>query len=220
MSPLNSQRPPLLILGAGGHARVVVDTLAAENRLDQLLGLIDPHPTPWPEGSLPMAVLGGEEILAERFPPDLVRLINGLGSVGSTEKRSSVYEKFYQAGYRFTTMVHPSAVLGQGVVIKDGGQIMAGVVVQVGCRLDENVLVNTGARIDHDCHLAAHVHIAPGAVLSGGVRVGEGCHVGCGATIIQGVHLGRKVTVGAGAVVIGDVPDGATVVGVPAAVIA
>ena len=93
---------------------------------------------------------------------------------------------------------------------------MAGAVIQPGTRLGVNTIVNTRASIDHDCIIGDHVHIAPGAVLSGEVRVGNCSHIGCGATIVQGVKLGEATVIGAGAVVLKDVPDGTTVVGVPA----
>jgi acetyltransferase-like isoleucine patch superfamily enzyme len=82
--------------------------------------------------------------------------------------------------------------------------------------LGANVIINTGARVDHDCAIDAHAHIAPGVTLCGNVHIGYGAHIGSAATIIQGVKVGPRAIVGAGAVVIGDVPEGVTVVGIPA----
>jgi len=96
---------------------------------------------------------------------------------------------------------------------------MAGAVVQAGCRIGENVIVNTRASIDHDCDIEAHAHVAPGAVLSGCVHVGERAHIGAGATVIQGLTIGAGAIVGAGAVVVDGIPDGVTVVGVPARIL-
>ena len=88
--------------------------------------------------------------------------------------------------------------------------------VGTGTRIKDNAIVNTRAVADHDCRIGAHVHLAPGAVLSGGVIVGNGTHVGTGAGVIQGVRIGKGCLVAAGAAVTVDVEDGAAVAGVPA----
>jgi sugar O-acyltransferase (sialic acid O-acetyltransferase NeuD family) len=103
--------------------------------------------------------------------------------------------------------------VGEGTVVFHNSVIQAGSVIGKHC------IINTAASIDHDCKLEDFVHISPNATLSGNVKVGEGSHIGAGATIIQGITIGKWCTVGAGAVVIKDVPDYATVVGVPARVI-
>jgi UDP-perosamine 4-acetyltransferase len=142
--------------------------------------------------------------------------VNGLGSVESTAKRAALFQRFKGKGYRFATVVHPSAVVAGDVVLEEGVQVMAGAVIQPGTRVGENTIVNTGAIVDHDCALASHVHVAPGAVLSGGVSIGEGTHVGTGAKIIQGVRVGSHSLVAAGAVVVDPVGERARVFGVPA----
>jgi len=96
---------------------------------------------------------------------------------------------------------------------------MAGAVVQAGCVIGSNTIINTRASVDHDSKIGAHVHVAPGVVLSGGVTIYDEAHLGTGAVVIQGVTIGRASVVGAGAVVIRDVSDGAKVVGVPAKVL-
>ncbi len=93
---------------------------------------------------------------------------------------------------------------------------MAGAVLQTGCRMGENVIINTRASVDHDCIIACHTHVSPGAVLCGNVQVGQGSHIGAGATVIQGVRIACNGMVAAGAVVIRDIPEGVTVAGVPA----
>ena len=148
--------------------------------------------------------------------PGDVRLVNGVGSTGSTASRRDIYDRFTREGYCFATVIHPSAIVAPEVQIEDGVQIMAGAILQAGSSVGSNAIVNTGAIIDHDCVVGAHAHIAPGAVLSGGVHVGSGAHIGTGACIIQGVSIGAASVVGAGAVVIKDVPPGVTTVGVPA----
>jgi sugar O-acyltransferase (sialic acid O-acetyltransferase NeuD family) len=202
---------PVIVIGGGGHAKVLVSTLLLCRR--NILGFVDLNPTASP--LLGIWYLGSDAAVLLHAPGD-VRLVNGVGSAGSTASRRDVYDRFSHEGYCFATVVHPSAIVAPEVQIEDGVQIMAGAILQPGTCVGSNAIVNTGAIIDHDCVVGAHAHIAPGAVLSGGVHVDSGAHVGTGACIIQGVFIGAASVVGAGAVVIKDVSPGVTTVGVPA----
>ena len=203
---------PLIVVGGGGHAKVLISTLLLLKR--KVLGFVDVKP------SLP-SILGvsqlGDDSTVRRYAHEDVRLVNGVGSVGCTEARRSVYNRLQQANYIFESVIHPAATVAPDVELGDGVQIMAGVVVQPGTRLGSNAIINTGARIDHDCVIESHAHIAPGAILCGHVHVGGGSHIGAGACIIQNVAIGARAVVGAGAVVLRNVPDEVTVVGIPAA---
>jgi sugar O-acyltransferase (sialic acid O-acetyltransferase NeuD family) len=206
---------PVIVVGGSGHAKVLVSTMLLQGR--KVIGFVDVNPV------LP-SLLGiphlGDDGAVFLHPPDQVRLVNGVGSIGSTALRRAIYEKFRKKHYVFETVIHPSATIAPEVHIEDGVQIMAGAVVQPGCQLGENVIINTGARIDHDCSIDAHAHVAPGVTLSGHVLIGNGAHIGTAATIIQGIKIGADAIVGAGAVVVGDVPVGVTVIGIPAAPLA
>lgn len=202
---------PALVIGAGGHARVLIEALTKSGTA--ILGCVAKEaPIRWIP-SIPF--LGDDEALL-RFAPSSVVLINGIGSTARPDLRRDIFLRFKQMGYRFGTVVHPAAILPSDIVLGDGAQVMAGAILQPGCRVGDNAIVNTGAVVDHDCRIGAHVHIAPGAMLSGDVTVGEGAHVGTGARIIQGVNIGTGAVVGAGAAVVHDVPPGTKVVGVPA----
>ena len=203
----------VIILGGGGHARVVLSVLRATGV--QVVGFTDPSPASG--AALPTEVrhLGADEVLRQ-FDPRHVELVNGLGSVRSTDLRARVFDQATALGFRFHTLRHPSAIVAEDVQIELGVQLMAGVIVQTGTRIGRNALVNTGAILDHDCTIGDHVHVAPGAVVSGQVTIGDRAHVGVGATIRQGIRIGAGATVGAGAVVVNDVDAGCTVVGVPA----
>jgi len=202
---------PVIVIGRGGHAKVLVSTLLLCRR--SILGFVDLNPTASP--LLGVRCLGSDSSILQYAPRD-VRLVNGVGSADSTVHRRDVYERFASRGFSFASVIHPSAIISSEVQIEDGVQIMAGAVLQPGSSIGCNAIVNTGAIIDHDCVVGAHAHIAPRAVLSGGVRVDSGAHIGTGACIIQGVTIGAASVVGAGAVVIKDVPAGVTAVGVPA----
>ena len=207
---------PVVVIGAGGHAKVLI---AALKRLGaRVLGATDADVARHGQTVLDVPVLGGDEAL-NVHDPAAVLLVNGLGSVARTEARRAIHERLTKRGYRFATVVDPLALLAGPVEIGEGAQVLAGAVVQPGTRLGVNCIVNTRAAIDHDCTVGAHAHIAPGATLSGGVQVGEGAHVGTGASVIHNVRIGAGAIVGAGAAVIADVPDGVTVAGVPARVL-
>ncbi|MEO5378968.1 MAG: acetyltransferase [Magnetococcus sp. DMHC-6] len=208
-------RKKWLILGVGGHGRVVLDTLLIHGFAQQALGFVVPDPVVHDASICGIPLLWEEEML-RNYSPDQVVLVNGLGGVGDTEPRAKIFQKFTALGYSFLTVVHPWAVVSASAVLGPGVQVMAGAIIQTGSRVGENTIVNTRAVIDHDGQIGAHVHIAPGAVLSGGVEVGERSHIGTGATVIQGIRLGRSVLVAAGAVVVRHVADGVKVVGVPA----
>ena len=206
---------PLIVIGGGGHAKVLVSALLLLGR--KVLGFVDVNASV--PDLLGLRNLGNDDAVSA-YPPENVRLVNGVGSIHSTLQRRKIYLRFVEKRYVFETIIHPSATVSPYVEIGAGAQIMAGAVVQPGSRLGVNSIVNTGACVDHDCVIDAHVHIAPGATLSGEIHVAEGCHIGTGATIIQGIQIGAASVVGAGAVVIRDVPANVTVLGVPAALLA
>ncbi len=206
---------PLIIVGAGGHAKVLVSALLMQKR--NVLGFADINLALPPLLGVPHL---GDDSAILAHSPDKVQLVNGIGSINSTRNRQDVYERFIGKHYRFATVIHPAAVVAPEAHLEDGVQILAGAIVQVGCRLGTNVIVNTGSRIDHDCMIGAHAHIAPGVTICGGVRIGEGVHIGAGATIIQGIEIGVGSVVGAGGLVIRNVPPATTVVGIPATPIA
>lgn len=206
----------LVMLGAGGHARVLVAALLLRN--EQPIGCIAPDKpgADWPAG---IAWLGGDDRLV-KLDPAGVLLVNGRGSVASTEGRRRLFEHAKLQHFRFANVRHPAAIVEASCREGEGVQVMAGAIVQTGCSIDDNVIVNTGAILDHDCRIGAHAHIATGARLAGGIIVEDGAHIGAGAVLKQGIRVGRNAVVGAGAVVIGDVEADTTVVGNPARVIA
>lgn len=205
---------PIVVLGGGGHAKVLIEALLLQH--GEVLGY-----TSLNDGGktvLGIPRLGDDEAMLE-YGPDKLRLVNGVGSIASTSSRKRLFEQFQKRGYRFESVIHPSAVMASDTWLEEGVQIMAGAVVQPGSRVGANTILNTGVMVDHDCDIGSHVHIAPGAVLSGGVRVENEAHVGTGAVVIQGLTIGAGSIIGAGAVVLQNVSPGVTVVGVPGKVI-
>jgi sugar O-acyltransferase (sialic acid O-acetyltransferase NeuD family) len=208
----------VLILGAGGHAKVLIDTLRTQKNIS-VLGILDTNPKLIGTKVLDIPVLGSEEEILAQYSPDTVQLINGMGSVGLPIQRAALFNKFKKSGYQFLTVIHPTAYVGAGVILGEGTQLLAGSIVQVGTEIGANVIVNTRAAIDHDCHIGDHVHVAPGVTCCGSVIVEQISHIGCGAVLMQGIKIGEQSLIAAGAVVIRDVSKGSKVAGVPAGVI-
>ncbi|MDP2167702.1 MAG: acetyltransferase [Thermodesulfovibrionales bacterium] len=203
----------VIILGGGGHAKVLIDCILSTGEF-RIKGILDPRRE---AGSslLDIPVLGGDEFLEG---PDAkgFALALGVGTVKASDVRKNIFEKHTGKGFQFPSFVHREAYAAKSSDIRNGAQVMAGAVIQAAAFIGEDVIVNTSAVIEHDCKIGAHCHISPGAVLGGNVEVGECSHIGLGARVLQGVKIGRNVTVAAGAVVISDVPDSKTVMGVPA----
>ena len=204
---------PIIIIGAGGHSKVVLDTL--QDMGEEIVGLVDNAKIEAGVSIQGYLVIGDDQTI-ESYATNSIFLVNGVGSIRDTVNRKQVYVKFTFHGYEFASVIHPTAIISKHAELGNGVQIMAGSVIQAEAHLGRNVIVNTGATVDHNCQIGDHCHIAPGAVLSGNVDIGEDVHVGTGASIIQEVKIGAGATVAAGATVIADVAAGTLVAGVPA----
>jgi len=207
---------PVCVIGAGGHSGVVIEALQCQGV--DIIGIFDINPALHGSKISGITVVGGDEAVFD-YDPAEISLVNGIGSVTRPDKRERVFRRLKEKGYSFRTVVHPTASIAAGVVCEEGTQILAGAVIQGGTRIGANCLINIGALIAHDCEIDSHVHVGPGVGLAGGVRIGEISHLGIGAVVLQRVCVARCAVIGAGAVVLTDVPEGATVVGVPARVL-
>ncbi len=205
--------PPVVLLGAGGHGKVLLALLHALGR--EIRGVCDPQLAGKVESWNGVPVLGGDEVLDSLDPHD-VGLVNGIGQVVGSSRRAQVFASLKARGFGFPVLVHPSAWVAPDVNLGEGVQVMAGAIVQPGVTIEANSVVNSRASIDHDCIIGPDVHVAPGAVLCGGVRLAAGVFVGAGATIVQGLSIGEKAVVGAGATVVRDLSGGDLIIGSPA----
>ena len=205
---------PVILLGAGGHAKVLLDMLTEQN--SEVIGVTVGNPDTDEKFFCDIPIIGGDEKILD-YNPENIRLVNGVGSIGSTALRKKIYEKFKNLGYKFRSVIHTSAIVSEKVTFREV-QVMAGAVINAGSVIEENSIINTGALIDHDCRIGKHVHIAPGVVMSGGVHIGMGSHIGVGSTIIQGVSIGENCIIGAGSLVLKDIEDNKLAYGVPAVI--
>ena len=200
------------IVGAGGHAKVVLDALFASGH--EVLGIYDDNP----------ALLGAEPIPGVHVKGDTIELAaeleKGKGvvilAVGENRMRHRLSHRLFVP---YGVACAPSAVLGRGVRVGKGSMILPSATVNIDTVIGEHVILNTSSSVDHDCTIGDFVHIAPGAHLGGGVVVGEGTFLGLGSSLIAGIRIGRWSVIGAGAVITKDIPDNCTAVGVPAKVI-
>lgn len=202
---MRNPQVPVTVIGAGGHAKVVLSALAAAGV--PVAALADDDAATWSRE------IGGHAVVS----PERAGLRPGsraVLAVGDNRARRALAERF--PGLDWVAVVHPSAVVDPAARVEPGAMVMAGAILQPDARVGRHAIVNTGASVDHDADVGDFAHVAPGARLAGGVRVGEGALVGIGAVAVPGATIGRWATVGAGSTVLGAVPDGAVVVGSPA----
>jgi len=208
----------IIVLGAGGHARVVIDILRRQKA--RLAGAVDTDTSRHGKDIDGIPVIGGDDVVFRRQPADVL-LVNAVGNLprqgfGDLRARREIYEKFVERGYGFTSVISRDANVSVAARLDEGCHIVTGAIIHPGSSIGINTIINTGAQIDHDCHVGAHTHVAPGAIVCGRVTIGEECHIGAGAVINQYLTIGDGVVVGAGAVVVSSVADGVTVLGNPA----
>jgi UDP-perosamine 4-acetyltransferase len=201
-----------VIVGAGGHAKVVLEILRLRPGCE-VVGLLDPDEKKHGLRLLGLPVLGGDELL-----PGLRReqVEEAIVAVGDNRLRQRLFSVCRELGFELAQAIHPAATISPSARLGAGTAAMAGVVVNAEAVIGENVVLNTGCSVDHDCLVGDHAHIAPGAHLGGEARVGAGALVGLGASVLPAVEVGEWAVVGAGAVVTEEVPPRRCVAGVPA----
>lgn len=203
---------PVIIIGAGDHAKVLLDILLEQG--ENVIGLTDKFVK---RGTViyDVPVIGDDDVVL-KYKTDEIELVNGIGSVGNLELRTKMFKFYKENSYTFTSVIHHSAIISSRAKLAEGVQVLAGSVINTEVSIDENTIINTKTSIDHGCNIGQHCHIAPGCTLSGCVTIGNGTHVGTGSSIIQGIKIGSSVLIGAGSVIIKDIADNATAYGVPA----
>jgi UDP-perosamine 4-acetyltransferase len=204
-----------VILGGGGHARVLIDVLRASGTAEPC-AILDADSRIWGRDVLGVRVRGGDELLQSLVSEGIDAFVIGVGGTGDNGPRRRLFELALSRGLSPLTVRHPSAVCSPSSEIGLGSMVFPGAIVNAGAVIGQNVIINTGAIVEHDCVIGDHAHIATGARLASTVRVGAGAHIGAGATVRQCISIGESAIVGAGAAVVADVASGTTVVGVPA----
>ena len=211
---MNKLLNSLILLGGGGHAKVLIDLINQRNDY-QISGILDPILEVGKQIK-GVSVLGTDAELSKLHDQGISNVAIAVGSVKCNLLRKTLFEKSQKSGFKIPALVHPRSIVSADVKISEGVQIMAGAIIQTDTTLGEGAVINTGVQVDHDCRIGSQVFLSPGVVLSGGVSVGDNVFVGAGAVVIQGVRIGENAVIAAGAVVIQNVEDGALVKGVPA----
>jgi len=200
----------LWIIGAGGHAKVVIETARAMKTFEPV-GVIDDYDARWNSTVLGVPVFG--PVTPERLRE--LGVARAVVAIGANRARAELARRL-DGLVAWVTLVHPSAIVAPSVRLGEGTVVFAGAIVQPDTVVGRHVILNTGSSVDHDGVVGDFAHIAPGARLAGGVRIGEGVLVGIGSCVIPGRAVGDWATVGAGAAVVTDIPPGVVAKGVPA----
>jgi UDP-perosamine 4-acetyltransferase len=205
----------VLIIGAGGHARVVYEILDTDPNAD-LVAFVDNTPRGSDEEIMGVSVIGPHSVVDEYIESGARGVCI---AVGDNEIRSRHYEKFTEKkGLTPINAVHdnahvsPNASIGHGIVIQSSAEVMTNAVI------GDNSIVNTGSIVEHETTIGDHTHVGPGTTVAGRVDIEDRVHIGMGCDIKEHVHIGENAVVGAGSVVLDDVPAGTMVAGSPAEV--
>lgn len=192
------------LFGASGHAKVVMDCIMAQGNVVGCL--YDDNPN--------CIEIHGKTVFKASD-----NIVSGplIITIGNCEIRKLVVKRY--GNLKFATVIHPSAIISNSVIIEEGSTVMQGAIINADVVIGKHCIVNTKSSIDHECRIADYVHIAPGATLSGNVEVGECSWIGVGTCVKQGVKIGRNCMIGAGSVVVKDIPDNTIAYGNPCKVI-
>ena len=209
----------LIILGAGGHGKVVAETAISSDCFKEIVFLDDRYSKNKSETNLfhDFKVIGNLSLLIEndlshKYPHVVVAL-------GKNILRLSWLKKLNDTKYNMPTLIHPTAWVSPSAKISSGTVVFAKVAIQANARIGFGSILNTGCNIDHDVILEDGVHICPGASLAGGVFVGKRSMIGIGSSVIQNINIGSDVNIGAGSTVVKDLPDKITAIGSPAQIL-
>lgn len=194
----------MIIYGASGHAKVIIEILE-DLGIDQMI-IWDDNPK--------ILELQGYPVSKPIDGYSNKQMVVAIGDNIIRKRIVSIRNE-----YDFFTAIHPSSSISRRAYIDVGSVVMSGVSVNSSTIIGKHCIINTAASIDHDCVIEDYVHISPNATLCGNVSIEEGSHIGAGSVVIQGKKIGKYCTIGAGAVVITDVPDYCTVVGNPGKII-
>lgn len=202
---MDSKERHYIIIGAGGHAKVIADIALAN--LAQSISFWDDYKS-GDHCSFPI-------ITKEQLDLENSKHFYILG-MGDLNIRKKVLAELEDMAINLATLIHPSSTISSSASLGDGTVVMPRAVLNADCCIGRHTVLNTSCVVEHDCWIGDNVQIAPGAVLGGGVKIGEHALIGLGAKILPGTTIGSDVIVGAGAVVVKDIPSGSVVVGNPA----
>ena len=201
-----SDKPYILIYGAGGHAKAIMDMVKQIGEYT-IAGIVDDDPLLTGKKVLGIPVLGTRAVLPALIKQGVTLAANGVGGILDIGIRVKIFELLKDAGFTFPALIHPRATVEPSAKVGDGVQVFANAYVGSEAVLHPKCIVNTNVVVSHDCVIGAYTHIAPGALLAGHVHVGARTLVGMGVTTTIGIKIGSGVRIGNGAILLADVPD-------------
>ena len=205
---------PIVLIGAGGHARVVIDAVRSRGERE-VVAVLDADPAT--RGSFVAGVeIVGDDSSLSAFPPTEYDLVVAVIGFGTNVKRHAHVRALRTQGYELATVVHANAVISPAATVAAGAQVLVGAIINSGARIMQDAIINSGAVVEHDCVVGRGAHLAPRALLGGGAQIGDEAQLGLGAIVLPQVRVGERAIVGAGAVVLNDVQADDIVVGSPA----
>ena len=204
---------PIVVVGGGGHAKVVISILRKLKRY-RILGYTDPKDY---GAVVAVPYLGlDSELAALAVGPKKLNVALALGQVGLGEHRFKLWTRLDPSTLSFPLIVSPCAIVNEGVSGGEGAVVMDGAVINTGASIGRGAIINTNSTVEHDVMLEDWVHVAPGATISGGVTVGRFSMIGAGATVIEGIKITAGCMIGAGATIVHDLTEAGVYVGSPA----
>jgi UDP-perosamine 4-acetyltransferase len=210
---------PIILLGAGGHSRVIIDIIKMYYSELYIVGILDKDPIKRGLQMDGITVIGSDEKLSELKSIGTETAFISVGLLYNFKPRMDIYIHLKDMGFKVPNLVHGKSVVSKGIEMGTGNAVLALSVINAGSRIGDNCIINTGSIVEHEALIGDNVHIAPGCVISGGVKIGSNTLIGAGSTVIQGIKIGSNSIVGAGSVVTKDIPSFSKVAGVPARMI-
>lgn len=200
----------VVIIGAGGHAKVCIDVIRQLGRYN-IIGCLSSAGSSLPVLGVP--IIGDNEIL-----PTVLRAgcKNAFVAIGDNQIRDNLASQLIRIGFTLPSAIHPNAIVSSSAAIGNGVLIMPGTVINAEAKIEDVVIINSNAVVEHDCHIGRASHIAPGAVLAGNVRVGKRTFLGAGVVVRPGITIGDDIVAGSGAVIVKNFEMKSLIVGVPA----
>jgi UDP-perosamine 4-acetyltransferase len=204
---------PVVIIGSGGHAKVVIELIRAEGKY-QIAGCTGLTGGGFVLGDVP--ILGDDSALPDLFSRGVKK---AFVAIGDNPLRVRLLARATEMGFELINAVSPHAVISPSATLGKGIAIMAGAIINASAQIRDGAIINTNAVVDHDCYIDSGAHICPSTALAGNVKIGCETFLGTGTCVVPGVQIGNHVTIGAGSVVVRDIPDDVKAMGVPARIV-
>lgn len=199
----------LVIIGAGGHGKVVAECAQQLGTYKHIMFLDDCYPDTKTSGAWKISGV------VESFTQYIAQA-DFIVAIGNNSIRATITNTLKEANAHITSLIHPTASISSHTSIGNGVVIFANAVVNIGSDIADGCIINTGATVDHDCRISSFVHVSPGVNIAGGVSIKEYSWLGIGSTVIECLTLAQNTQVGAGAVVITSTQANSLYLGVPA----